>query len=196
MVNNQLMYHKQGWIEVICGCMFSGKTEELIRRVRTALIAKQKVQLFNSKIDTRYGIDSIISHNQNKVAATCVKNSSEILPLIEKNTHVIAIDEINFFDKGIVEVCEKLAAMGKRVIVAGLDTDYRAEPFEVTAALLTKAEFVTKNLAVCTKCGNPASFSQRISKDKKRIVVGTTDTYEARCRRCFRKPRTTGTKKV
>ena len=183
------MYHKQGWIEVICGCMFSGKTEELIRRVRTALIAKQKVQLFNSKIDTRYGIDSITSHNQNKVAATCVKHSNEILPLVEKNTHVVAIDEINFFDKGIVDVCEKLASMGKRVIVAGLDTDFRAEPFEVTAALLAKAEFVTKNLAVCTRCGNPASFSQRISKDKKRIVVGTTDAYEARCRRCYRKPR-------
>ncbi|MBQ8033234.1 MAG: thymidine kinase [Elusimicrobiaceae bacterium] len=184
-----LLYHKQGWIEVICGCMFSGKTEELIRRVRTALIAKQKVQLFNSSIDTRYGINSITSHNQNKVAALCVKNSSEILPLVEKNTHVVAIDEVNFFDKGIVDVCEELARRGKRVIVAGLDTDYRAEPFEVTAALLAKAEFVTKNLAVCTKCGNPASFTQRLSKDKKRIVVGTTDAYQARCRRCFRKPR-------
>lgn len=191
---NPLIYHKQGWIEVICGCMFSGKTEELIRRVRTALIAKQKVQLFNSSIDTRYGIDSIISHNQNKVAALCVKNSSEILPLVEKNTHVVAIDEINFFDKGIVDVCEELARRGKRVIVAGLDTDYRAEPFEVTAALLAKAEFVTKNLAVCTKCGNPASFTQRISKDKKRIVVGTTDAYQARCRRCYRKPRSVKTK--
>ena len=184
-----LLYHKQGWIEVICGCMFSGKTEELIRRVRTALIAKQKVQLFNSSIDTRYGINSITSHNKNKVAALCVKNSSEILPLVEKNTHVVAIDEVNFFDKGIVDVCEELARRGKRVIVAGLDTDYRAEPFEVTAALLAKAEFVTKNLAVCTKCGNPASFTQRLSKDKKRIVVGTTDAYQARCRRCFRKPR-------
>ena len=194
MSTTPTMYHKQGWIEVICGCMFSGKTEELIRRVRTALIAKQKVQLFNSKIDTRYGIDSITSHNQNKVAATCVKNSAEILPLIQKDTHVIAIDEVNFFDKGIVEVCEKLANMGKRVIVAGLDTDYRAEPFEVTAALLAKAEFVTKNLAVCTKCGNPASFTQRISKDKKRIVVGTTDAYQARCRRCYKKPRATSGK--
>ena len=191
---NPLIYHKQGWIEVICGCMFSGKTEELIRRVRTALIAKQKVQLFNSSIDTRYGINSIISHNQNKVAAVCVKNSGEILPLVEKNTHVVAIDEVNFFDKGVVDVCEELARRGKRVIVAGLDTDYRAEPFEVTAALLAKAEFVTKNLAVCTKCGNPASFTQRISKDKKRIVVGTTDTYEARCRRCYRKPRATKAK--
>ena len=191
---NPLIYHKQGWIEVICGCMFSGKTEELIRRVRTALIAKQKVQLFNSSIDTRYGIDSIISHNQNKVAALCVKNSAEILPLVEKNTHVVAIDEVNFFDKGIVEVCEELARRGKRVIVAGLDTDYRAEPFEVTAALLAKAEFVTKNLAVCTKCGNPASFTQRISKDTKRIVVGTTDAYQARCRRCYRKPRATKAK--
>ena len=130
---NPLIYHKQGWIEVICGCMFSGKTEELIRRVRTALIAKQKVQLFNSKIDTRYGIDSITSHNQNKVAATCVKSSADILPLVDKDTQVIAIDEVNFFDKGIVEVCEKLAKAGKRVIVAGLDTDFRAEPFEVTA---------------------------------------------------------------
>ena len=184
-----LMFKKQGWIEVICGCMFSGKTEELIRRVRTALIAKQKVQLFNSKLDTRYGIGSIISHNQNKVDAACVKSSAEILPLVEKDTQVIAIDEVNFFDKGIVAVCEKLANMGKRVIVAGLDTDYRAEPFEVTAALLAKAEYVTKNLAVCTKCGNPASFTQRMTKDTKRIVVGTTDAYQARCRRCYKKPR-------
>ena len=128
------------------------------------------------------------------VAATCVRNSSEILPLVEKDTQVIAIDEVNFFDKGIVEVCDKLASQGKRVIVAGLDTDYRAEPFEVTAALLAKAEFVTKNLAVCTKCGNPASFTQRTSKDTKRIVVGTTDSYQARCRRCYRKPRTKASK--
>ena len=189
MVVNPLIRHKQGWIEVICGCMFSGKTEELIRRVRTALIAKQKVQLFNSKIDTRYGLDSIISHNQNKVAAICVKTSAEILQPVEKDTQVVAIDEINFFDKGLVSVCEELANKGKRVIVAGLDTDYRAEPFEVMAALMAKAEYVTKNLAVCTKCGNPASFTQRISKDKKRIVVGTTDSYQARCRRCYKKPR-------
>ena len=180
---------KQGWIEVICGCMFSGKTEELIRRVRTALIAKQKVQLFNSRLDTRYGIGSIISHNQNKVDALCVKNSAEILPLVKKDTQVVAIDEANFFDKGIVAVCDTLANQGKRVIVAGLDTDYRAEPFEQMAALLAKAEFVTKNHAVCTKCGNPAAFSQRITKDTKRIIVGTTDAYQARCRRCFRKPK-------
>lgn len=184
-----LMFKPQGWIEVICGCMFSGKTEELIRRVRTALIAKQNVQLFNSKLDTRYGIGSIISHNQNKVDALCVKSSAEILPLVKKETQVIAIDEVNFFDKGIVDVCEKLANMGKRVIVAGLDTDYRAEPFEVTAALLAKAEYVTKNLAVCTKCGNPASFTQRMTKDTKRIIVGTTDAYQARCRRCYKKPK-------
>ena len=184
-----LMFKKQGWIEVICGCMFSGKTEELIRRVRTALIAKQKVQLFNSKLDTRYGLGSIISHNQNKVDALCVKHSSEILSLVEKDTQVVAIDEINFFDKEIVSVCEKLANAGKRVIVAGLDTDYRAVPFEVTAALLAKAEYVTKNLAVCTKCGNPASFTQRMTKDTKRIVVGTTDAYQARCRRCYKKPK-------
>ena len=113
---NPLIYHKQGWIEVICGCMFSGKTEELIRRVRIALIAKQKVQLFNSKIDTRYGIDSITSHNQNKVAATCVKNSSEILAAVEKDTQVVAIDEINFFDKGIIEVCDKLAKQGNALL--------------------------------------------------------------------------------
>lgn len=183
------MYKKQGWIEVICGCMFSGKTEELIRRVRTALIARQKVQLFNSKLDTRYGIDQITSHNQNKVDCICVKKADEILPLVAKDTQVIAIDEVNFFDKAIVDVCDKLAKAGKRVIVAGLDTDYRAEPFEVTAALLAKAEYVTKNLAVCTKCGNPASFTQRTSKATQRIVVGTTDAYQARCRRCYRKPK-------
>ena len=116
------------------------------------------------------------------------KTAAEILPLVQKDTQVVAIDEVNFFDKAIVEVCEKLAKSGKRVIVAGLDTDYRAEPFEVTAALMAKAEYVTKNLAVCTKCGNPASFTQRITKDTKRIVVGTTDAYQARCRRCYKKP--------
>ena len=175
--------------ELFSSAVYPGDTPPSFRRVRTALIAKQKVQLFNSKIDTRYGIDSITSHNQNKVAATCVKKSDEILALVDKDTQVVAIDEINFFDKGIVAVCEQLAQAGKRVIAAGLDTDYRAEPFEVTAAPLAKAEFVTKNLAVCTKCGNPASFTQRISKDKKRIVVGTTDAYQARCRRCYKKPR-------
>lgn len=184
-----LLYKKQGWIEVICGCMFSGKTEELIRRVRTALIARQKIQLFNSRLDDRYGINQITSHNQNKVDCVCVKKAEEILALVDKDTQVIAIDEINFFDAGIVAVCEKLANAGKRVIVAGLDTDYRSEPFEVTAALLARAEFVTKNLAVCNCCGNPASFTQRTSKEKGRIVVGTTDSYQARCRRCYRKPK-------
>lgn len=184
-----VIYKNHGWIEVICGCMFSGKTEELIRRVRTALIARQKVQLFNSHLDNRYGIDSIVSHNQNKVSCDSVKNAAELLNKVKKETQVVAIDEVNFFDKGVVEVCVKLANAGKRVIVAGLDRDYRDEPFEVTAKLLALAEYVTKNLAVCNKCGNPASFTQRTSKDTKRIVVGTTDTYQARCRRCYRKPK-------
>ena len=176
-----------GWIEVICGSMFSGKTQELIRRLRLADIARQRVQTFNSALDIRYGRSHIISHDLAKVPCHPVKAAKEILELTASETQVIGIDEIHFFGPEIVEVCEKLADQGRRVIAAGLDQDYRGQPFEATARLMAVAEFVTKNLAVCIVCGAPANRSQRLSQTRKRISVGATDKYEARCRRCFTK---------
>jgi len=166
--------------------MFSGKTQELIRRLRLAMIAKQKVQVFNSSLDTRYGASHLISHDKVKIPCQAVKRSKEILRLIKNDTQVVGIDEVNFFDPGIVEVCQKLAYSGKRVVVAGLDQDYRGKPFAVTAKLLALAEYVTKNLAICMICGAPANHSQRLSNSKARIDVGAADKYEARCRKCFK----------
>jgi len=177
--------HNSGWIEVVCGSMFSGKTQELIRRLRLASIARQKVISFNSHLDTRYGRNHIISHDQSKIPSKPVKNAREILGLVEPDTQVVGIDEIHFFGPAIVEVCEELADRGIRVIAAGLDQDYRGEPFEATARLMAVAEFVTKNLAICMVCGNPANRSQRLSHTRKRISVGAAEKYEARCRRCF-----------
>jgi len=174
-----------GWIEVICGSMFSGKTQELIRRLRLAMIAKQKVQVFNSSLDMRYGSSHLISHDKIKIPCQAVRRSREILKLVDKDTVVVGIDEVNFFDAGIVGVCQKLAKGGKRVVVAGLDQDYRGKPFTVTAKLLALAEYVTKNLAICMRCGSPANHSQRLSASKARIDVGAADKYEARCRKCF-----------
>jgi len=175
-----------GWIEVICGSMFSGKTQELIRRLRLATIAKQKVQVFNSALDVRYGSNHIISHDQSKIPSECVKKASDILRRVRRDTRVVGIDEVHFFGNEIVNICEKLAGRGRRVIVAGLDQDYRGVPFETTARMLAVAEFVTKNLAICMVCGNPANKSQRLSRSRRRIDVGASDKYEARCRRCFR----------
>ncbi|MBI3550207.1 MAG: thymidine kinase [Elusimicrobia bacterium] len=174
-----------GWIEVIVGSMFSGKTQELIRRLRLASIARQKVQVFNSALDVRYGKSHIISHDQAKIACQAVKSARQILELTRADTQVIGIDEIHFFDPDVVEICERLADSGRRVIAAGLDQDYRGTPFDVTARLMAVAEFVSKNLAICVVCGNPANKSQRLSTAKKRIVVGAAEKYEARCRRCF-----------
>lgn len=174
-----------GWIEVICGSMFSGKTQELIRRMRLAKIARQKVQSFNSSLDTRYGRNHIISHDKVKVASRCAKNAREILAKVDDDTRVIGIDEVHFFGPSIVEVCEKLANQGRRVIAAGLDQDFRGKPFESTAKLMAIAEFVTKQLAICVLCGGPANKSQRLSHTRKRISVGAADQYEARCRSCF-----------
>jgi thymidine kinase len=174
-----------GWIEVVCGSMFSGKTQELIRRLRLATIARQKVQVFNSALDSRYGENHIISHDQHKIPSEWVKSAGQILEMVKRDTQVVGIDEVHFFDRGIIRVCETLADRGLRVIAAGLDQDYRGEPFETTARLMAVAEFVTKNLAICVVCGNPANRSQRLSHAKKRIVVGAGDKYEARCRRCF-----------
>lgn len=176
-----------GWIEVVCGSMFSGKTQELIRRLRLAGIAKQKVQSFNSKLDVRYGKSHIISHDQVKIPSLPAKTVKEILEKVDDDTQVVGIDEIHFFGPEIVEACETLADQGRRVIAAGLDQDYLGRPFEATARLMAVAEFVTKNLAVCVVCGNPANRSQRLSHSRKRISVGAAEKYEARCRRCFKR---------
>ena len=174
-----------GWIEVICGSMFSGKTQELIRRLRLCNIARQKVQVFNSSLDTRYGQNHIVSHDLHKIEAHAVRKSKEILDKVHPETQVVGIDEVHFFDPEIIGVCETLANQGRRVIAAGLDQDYRGEPFLITAKLMAVAEFVSKNLAVCVVCGNPANKSQRLTTNKRRIEVGAASKYEARCRRCF-----------
>lgn len=176
-----------GWIEVVVGSMFSGKSQELIRRVRLAGIAKQKVQAFNSALDTRYGKNHIISHDRVKVPSHAVKTAKEILQKVDDDTQVVGIDEVHFFGEAIVGVCETLADQGRRVIAAGLDQDYKGEPFVATSRLMSVAEFVTKNLAICVVCGNPANRSQRLSQTRKRITVGAADKYEARCRRCFKR---------
>jgi thymidine kinase len=173
-----------GWIEVICGSMFSGKTEEMIRRIRRAQIAKQKVILFKPVMDNRYGVDHVVSHDQRKLEAVPVRTAKEITALAE-NYQVVGIDEAQFLGMDLLGVCEELANHGKRVIVSGLDQDYRGMPFEPIPQLLAIAEYITKSLAICMVCGNPANRSQRLGKSKERVVVGGTDVYEARCRRCF-----------
>lgn len=175
----------KGQIEVICGSMFSGKSQELIRRLKLAKIAKQKVQAFNSALDNRYGENYIISHDQTKIPCTAVKNSEEILKHLDPDTQVVGIDEINFFDDKIVEICQQLANEGKRVIAAGLDQNYKAEPFKNTANLMAVAEFVSKNYAVCMVCGAPANRSKRLVNSDELIEVGAADKYEARCRKCY-----------
>jgi thymidine kinase len=174
-----------GWVEVICGSMFSGKSEELIRRLRRAQIARQRVQIFKPRIDTRYAEDQIVSHSEQKIASQVVADSKEIMDFIDIRTEVIGIDEVQFFDKEIVSVCNRLADMGKRVIVAGLDQDYMGRPFDPMPQLLAIAEYITKTLAICMRCGNPANRTQRLIQSEERVVVGAADIYEARCRRCF-----------
>lgn len=176
-----------GQIEVICGSMFSGKTEELIRRLRRAQIAKQRVAIFKPRIDTRYSETEIVSHSEQKIPSTVVETAEQIL-LFSSEADVIGIDEAQFFDTYLVDVCQKLADEGKRVIVAGLDTDYRVIPFEPIPQLLAIAEYITKTLAVCVKCGAPANRTQRISNKGGRVLVGATDFYEARCRKCYEPP--------
>ncbi len=176
-----------GWIEVITGSMFSGKTEELIRRIRRAQIAKLKVVVFKPRIDTRYSSDRIVSHSDISIPSIVVDNAKQILELA-KDAQVVGIDEAQFFDSELVDVCEKLANDGKRVIVAGLDQDYRGKPFEPMPQLLAIAEYITKTHAICVVCGNPASKTQRKIKTGERIVIGASDIYEARCRRCFEPP--------
>lgn len=172
-----------GWIEVVAGCMFSGKTEELIRRLRRAKIAKLDVKIFKPKIDNRYSENEIVSHSEQSLPSIIVEDSNSILELAE-DAQVIGIDEAQFFDNNLIEVCNQLANDGKRVIVAGLDQDYRGIPFEPIPQLLAIAEYITKTLAICVNCGNPADKTQRKIKSGERVLVGASDSYEARCRKC------------
>ncbi len=180
----QYYYKPKGQIEIICGSMFSGKTEELIRRLRRAQIAKQKVSIFKPIVDNRFSKEEIVSHSEQRIPSTIVESAKQIIALA-KEAEVIGIDEAQFFDNDLVLVCEQLAGQGKRVIVAGLDTDYRGEPFEPMPQLLAIAEYITKTLAICMKCGAPANRSQRLTKDDNLVAVGATELYEARCRSCF-----------
>jgi thymidine kinase len=172
-----------GWIEVIAGCMFSGKTEELIRRLRRAQIAKQNVKIFKPKIDTRYSTTAIVSHSDQFLPSILISDINEILEHSD-SAHVIGIDEAQFFSNDIIDICNKLANEGKRVIVAGLDQDYKGVPFEPMPHLLAIAEYITKTLAICVVCGNPADKTQRKTKSSERVIVGASDIYEARCRKC------------
>ena len=174
-----------GWIEVVCGSMFSGKTEELIRRVRRARIARQSVEIFKPGVDARYSDTDVVSHDENVIPSTPVDSAHQIL-LLTSGAHVVGIDEAQFFGTELVPVCQQLAADGRRVIVAGLDQDFRGMPFDPVPALMAVAEFVTKLHAICVVCGNPANHSQRISASNDRVVVGAEESYEPRCRRCFK----------
>jgi thymidine kinase len=174
-----------GWIEVIVGPMFSGKSEELIRRLRRAEIARQRVQIFKPMIDQRYASNGIVSHSGLELASDLVKDANEIMLKVEPRTEVVGVDEAQFLGEGVLEVCTKLADLGKRVIVAGLDTDFMGRPFEPMPRLLAVAEEITKLLAICVRCGNPAVHTQRLVASEELIVVGATGMYEARCRRCF-----------
>jgi len=180
----QFKGQRSGWIEVICGSMFSGKTEELIRRLKRAKIANQKVEVFKPTIDHRYDKKRVVSHDANAVLSVPVKEASEILDLVE-GFSVIAIDEAQFFDDRLPQVCEMLALRGLRVLVAGLDMDFRGEPFGSIPQLMAMAEYVTKLHAICKHCGNLATHSYRLSADEQTVVLGETETYEARCRTCF-----------
>jgi thymidine kinase len=173
-----------GWIEVIVGSMYSGKTEELIRRLRRAQIARQRVEIFKPEIDDRYAKDQIVSHSELRIPSRAVKEAKDILRYAHE-AQVIGIDEGQFLGEGLVKVVERLARRGKRVIVAGLDQDYAGRPFEPMPQLLAIAEYITKTLAICVVCGSPANRTYRKKKRAGRVVVGGTDLYEARCRRCY-----------
>jgi thymidine kinase len=176
---------QRGWIEVITGSMFSGKSEELIRRLRRAQIARQKVQIFKPIIDDRFSPGHIISHSDMRIESENVKSSADLERLVADDTEVVGIDEGQFFDAGLPATCNRLADLGKRVIVAGLDQDYLGRPFEPMPHLLAIAEYITKTLAICVVCGEPANHTQRLIASSDRVLVGATGTYEARCRRCF-----------
>ncbi len=175
---------RRGWIEVICGSMFSGKTEELIRRLKRAKIANLNVEIFKPGLDVRYDEIKIVSHDENFIHSTPIDHSQTIL-LLAQDADVIGIDEAQFFDDGIVQVCDELAKRGVRVIVAGLDMDFLGKPFGQMPVLLSKAEYVTKLHAICMRCGNIANFSYRIIPNEEQIMLGAKNAYEARCRTCF-----------
>ncbi len=176
--------HKRGWIEVVCGSMFSGKTEELIRRLKRAQFAKQKVEIFKPRVDTRYHDEKVVSHQGTEITSTPVPSSSNIL-LLANDVDVVGIDEAQFFDEELVGVCNQLADMGIRVIVAGLDLDYTGKPFGPMPQLMACAEYVSKVHAICMNCGNLAHVSHRKTKDTTLVLLGETDAYEPLCRDCF-----------
>ena len=175
----------QGWIEVIAGPMFSGKSEELIRRVTRYHLARIPTQTFKPSLDTRYAVGEVVSHSRLSTQAMPVADSAELLRSVEDRTVVVGIDEGQFFDDGLVEVASLLAGAGKNIIIAGLDLDYLGRPFEPIPSLMLRAEYVTKSLAVCHRCGGPGLFTQRVVKSDELVVLGATDAYEARCRRCY-----------
>ncbi|MDI6869746.1 MAG: thymidine kinase [Bacillota bacterium] len=191
----QQTYRTSGWIEIIVGSMFSGKSEELIRRLKRARIARQKMQVFKPAIDDRYSLAGIVSHDGDKIEAVPVGTAAEIMPLVADDTEVVAIDEVQFFDPAIVTVCQRLANQGRRVILAGLDQDFRGEPFGSVPVLMALAEDVTKLRAICMRCGGPASRTQRLVDGRPAcyedpiILVGAQENYEARCRKCHEVPR-------
>lgn len=182
--------YREGWLEVITGCMFAGKTEELIRRIKVLEYAHKNIVVFKPLIDNRYDSQMVVSHAGSKVDGHAIACAKDIMRYINEEVEVVAIDEVQFFDEEIIEICDQLAGNGKRVIVSGLDMDFRGEPFKVMPALLTKAEFVTKLTAVCTICGSPATRTQRLINGKPAsyhdpiIQVGASERYEARCRHC------------
>ncbi len=184
----------EGWLEVICGSMFSGKSEELIRRIKRARYAKQKVQVFKPKIDNRYNNQEVVSHNGSSVTAINIERPEDIISCIDNDTKVVAIDEVQFFSERIISVCQQLANNGLRVIAAGLDTDFRGLPFGPTPGLMAVAEYVDKLQAICMRCGNPASRTQRLINGQPAkygepiVLIGASESYEARCRHCYQAP--------
>lgn len=176
---------ERGWVEVICGPMFSGKSEELIRRMTRYQIARIPVQTFKPSLDDRFATHEVVSHSALSVAAEPVADSDALLKAVKDRTEVVGIDEGQFFDDGLVEVVERLAAAGKKVIVAGLDQDFLGRPFEPIPSLMLRAEYVTKALAVCHRCGGAGMFTQRVIESDELVVLGAQDAYEARCRRCY-----------
>jgi len=181
---HSLVSHHVGWIEVVCGPMFSGKTEELIRRLRRAKIARQRVEIFKPSIDARYSLDSVVSHDETAIKSVPVDTAEQIL-LLAGSARVVGVDEAQFFGLELIPVVQLLAKQGRRVVIAGLDLDYRGEPFEPVPQLMAIAEYVTKLHAVCMVCGGPAIHSQRLVKEGKRVLVGSSAAYEPRCRNCF-----------
>ena len=174
-----------GWVEVIAGSMFSGKSEELIRRLRRAKIARQKVQVFKPEVDSRFSENHIVSHSEMRHESANSRSAAEVLAKVDDDTEVVGIDEGQFFDNDLVRVANELAARGVRVIIAGLDQDYTGKPWEPMPQLLAIAEYITKTHAICMKCGQPANYSQRTFESDERVAVGASDKYEARCRACF-----------